>query len=67
MKRKNIVVVLIYFIGYISSIAQSYEINKDSITNLVVDSFKIISEGEYSKAHEQLSFALEYGKTEMLY
>ncbi|MEW7280786.1 response regulator [Aquimarina sp. 2201CG1-2-11] len=62
MRRKRIVVVLIYFIGYISSVAQSYEISKDSVNNIIVESFKIISDGEYSKAHEQLSFALEYGK-----
>ncbi|MDY8137870.1 response regulator [Aquimarina sp. 2201CG5-10] len=57
--------VVFFFIGIISLThinAQSSEISKDSITKLIGASFNITLKGEYNKAYEQLSYALEYGK-----
>lgn len=57
--------VFFFFLGFICIMhigAQPSEISKDSINKLISNSFRITVKGEYNKAYEQLSYALEYGK-----
>jgi len=54
--------ILLSFIGVLISSAQSYEINRDSIYDVISQAFIISNKGEYSKAYKELSSALEYGQ-----
>ncbi len=60
---KKITLVLLFFIGIgICNAQSSNTISRDSLENLISQSFIISNKGEYTKAYEQLTFALEYGK-----
>ncbi len=59
--KKNTCIIL-YFIGIVICNAQLHKINRDSIYDVISQAFIISNKGEYTKANDMLSSALEYGK-----
>ncbi len=59
---KKVLLIFLFLLNYVLVYAQTQEVSKDSIVNLITDSFMISNQGKYELALKQLDIALEYGK-----